>query len=266
MKLSTNRIPMRRLRTIIIDDEAPGRINLERMIGNYCPHIEVAGSFESAEKAKAYLDDAAVDAVFLDICMPKTNGFDFIHSFNDPPFAVVFVTAHREYAIRAIRASAVDYLLKPILPDDLKQAEMRLLKSVGTPAAPPLQVLSENLSTDSPRKLVVHHAKGFQVLDTEKIIRLEADGNYTTFYLQNERPVLVSKPIGVFEPLLDPASFVRVHKSHIIHLEYFEQYVVEDANYALLMGGHRVEVSRRRAAAFFERVSEFTSLRKNYKR
>jgi two-component system LytT family response regulator len=252
---------MRRLKTIIIDDETPGRLNLQRMIEYYCPRLEVTGSFESAEKAKKYLEQSQADAVFLDICMPNANGFDFIHSFSEPPFSVVFITAYQEYAIQAIRTNAIDYLLKPILPDDLQRAESRLLKSVNVPASG-----SEDSSGEFSKKIVVYHSKGFNIVDFHKIIWLQADGNYTTFHFVHDRPLVVSRPIGEFESMLDPSCFVRVHKSHLINLEHFEQYIFEDAAYAILTGGHRVEISRRRATLLFERLSAFTDLRKNYKR
>jgi len=254
-----------RLRTIIVDDEAPGSLNLQRMIETYCPHLEVTGVFDSARKARQFLEREAADAVFLDICMPNENGFDFISSFEEPPFAIVFVTAHQEYALRAIRASAVDYLLKPILPEDLQRAQERLLRMCNTPAAS-MQALSENLPADSPKKLVVYHSKGFNIIETGHIIYLEADGNYTTFHLHNARPLLVSRPIREFEAIFDPRRFVRIHKSHLINLEYLEQYVSKDASYVLLTGGYHVEVSRRRAPLLFSRLTEFTGLRKNYKR
>lgn len=254
-----------RLKTIIIDDEEPGRLNLQRMIRDYCPHLEVAGIFNSAEKAKQHLDHSPADVVFLDICMPKTNGFDFIHSYTEPPFAVVFVTAYQEYALRAIKASAVDYLLKPILPGELQQTQARLLKLNNT-ATSSLQALSENLASETPRKLVLYHSKGFNVVDTDHIVYLEADGNYTTFHLLQGRTLVVSRPIREFENTLDGLRFVRVHKSYLINLIHLEEYISEDAAYVLLAGGHRIEVSRRKAAFLFSRLAMFSGLRKNYRR
>jgi two-component system LytT family response regulator len=252
---------------IILDDELSGRKNLENLVAEYCPHISIAGSFEDSSAARQFLDNHNVQAIFLDIMMPGENGFEFLQSLKKP-YAVVFVTAYDGYAIRAIRASAVDYLLKPVHTSDLAATEQRLLHTIGRLSAhsgdvvemlTPLKTFLENYNeTQKIRKITLHHQKGFNIVDTEKIVRLEADGNYTTFYICDGEKIVTSRPIGDFEQILDTPGFIRVHRSHIINLDHMEQYCYEDTGYVILSGGHRVEVSRRRFPLLSGRLASYT--------
>lgn len=255
------------VKAIILDDELSGRKNLESMIGEYCEQIEVPGTFEYPHEARAFLEHNPVDAIFLDIMMPQQDGFRFLQSL-DKQYAVVFVTAYDQFAIKAIRASAVDYLLKPLRISDLIETEKRLVAAIEEKRSvsgsaddmlSPLKVFFENLNaTQQLKKITLHHQKGFNVIDIDKIIRLEADGNYTTFYIEDSEKIVSSRSIKDFEQILDASAFVRIHKSHIINLKYMEQYSSEDVGYAILWGGHKVEVSRRRYPVLFVRLSSYS--------
>lgn len=256
------------LNAIILDDEYPGRDNLRILVEEYCRHICIAGAFETAGEARKFIAANPVDVVFLDVSMPGEDGFAFLQSVADRyHFQVVFVTAHADYAIKAIRASAADYLLKPVKISDLLETEQRLIERIEqnttTHQQESLKVFIENLDkSPALKKMIIHHRKGFNVIDLSKVVRLEADGNYTTIFTACPDKIITTKSIKDFEELLDPNQFVRVHKSHIINLQYMEQYIQDDTGYALLTGGHKVEVSRRRNSVLFGHLSDFVTRNK----
>jgi two-component system LytT family response regulator len=252
------------IKAIAVDDELSGRRNLESLIGEYCPHINLLGSFSHPGEAREFLDTHEVNTLFLDIMMPGEDGFEFLASMKQH-YHVIFVTAYDHFAIRAIRASAIDYLLKPLRVSDLIETEKRLLEirtaehRKAADMIAPLKVFFENYAAPQQvRKITLHHHKGFNVVDVERIIRLQADGNYTTFHINGADSILCSKPIREFEQILDTPSFIRIHKSHIINLRYMEQYTHEDVGYVILSGGHKVEVSRRRFHLLAGRLAAYS--------
>lgn len=252
------------LKAIILDDELHGRENLRNQLGEHCLSISVTGVFGDTATARAFLAENEVDVLFLDIMMPGENGFDFLRSLGKCNYAVVFVTAYEQFAMRAIKASAVDYLLKPLHIADLLDTEKKLLamhkKGLADDAFMiPLRSFFNNFNSSSRlQKITLHHHKGYNVVDIDQIVRLEADGNYTTLFMADMEKIVSSKPIRDFEEILDDHVFVRVHKSHMINLRYMTQYMQEDTGYVMLSGGHKVEVSRRRSAILLDRISAYS--------
>ncbi len=253
---------------VIVDDEDLGRYILQDLIDEYCPHIRVVGVAESAAKARIVIEQVKPDVVFLDIRMPGEDGFQLLESLITHNMLVVFVTAYNQYALRAIKASAVDYLLKPVKITELRETEKRLLKHAAMHKADRkkqevyqqlVQSLVEGMQVhnDIGRKISLKHAKGFDFVAMRDIVRLEADRNYTIVYLNSQKKIVVSRSLSDFESLLNMDVFVRVHKSHIINLAYMTGYVCEDAGYAVLHDAVRIEISRRRLHAFFEKVNKF---------
>jgi two-component system LytT family response regulator len=238
------------IRVLIIDDEMSTirvlRILMERFIPEITEIHEALGGVEGLEKARILKPDL----VFLDIEMPELDGFELLRQIPEPAFEVVFVTAYSHYAIQAIRFSAFDYILKPVDTNELRNAVLRYAaqkKQAGN-TGQRYRNLLHNLHQKDFRHytLSIHTLEGTHFLPVSEIVRCEADGNYTCFYLQNKKKVLASRPLGEFEALLDTAQFRRVHKSylvnrsHIISFSHQGQLHMSDASI--------VEVSRRKMA------------------
>ena len=240
---------MIRLKSVIIDDEFHGRKNLELLIKDYCPEIEVIGEADSGLHAKEVVLELNPDAVFLDISMPGFDGFDFLNSIPNHTFNVVFVTAHCEYGIKAIKAGAVDYLLKPICIDELRNAvkklcEIKQNKELATPAK-------------DCEKIILSKLNGFSIFSLNDITRLEGYQNYTKVYLINKKCVTVSRTLKYFECLLQNNMFIRIHKSHIINITYLKEYLKLDGYYAVMSDKSKLIISRRKVPEFLEVVKKY---------
>jgi len=240
---------MVKLKALIVDDEPIGRASLLSLLNEYCPEIEVAGEAESASQAKKLVYETYPDVIFLDINMPVMDGFDFLESLPSRNFSVVFVSAHMEHGIRAVKAHAVDFLLKPVSIKELQQCVRNLI-----------QMYSKNNQTNinqeketSNNKIVLTHFQGFSVHDIDEIIRLEADDNYTKVYINGKKPVTISKTLKHFEGCCGDAFF-RIHKSHLINLKYLKEFTKEDGGYAIMTDGSKLAVSKRKLSDFIEKV------------
>lgn len=230
------------LTAIIVDDELHGRENLKKIIENYCHEIEILGCADSVVNAKELVRVHKPDVVFLDINMPILDGFDFLDEYDDLNFMVVFVSAHEEFGIKAVKAGAADYLLKPVNIKELKQTVKKLLmiKNKG------IKVETVH-DTD---KLVLPASHGFDVLVFDDIIRLEADGCYTKVVIKEGKNKIVSRTLKDFEDTLPKEKFFRTHKSHLINLKYIKEYSNISGNYLTMTDGSKIEISRRKAPEF----------------
>lgn len=234
------------LTAIIIDDELHGRENLKLILENYCPEVEALGTAESVKEAKKLVNSHQPDVVFLDINMPVLDGFDFIAEYDELNFMVVFVSAHEEFGIKAVKSGAVDYLLKPINIKELKQTIKKL-------SALKNKKISVESSAESD-KLMLPASNGFEVLLTDKIIRLEAEGCYTKIILTEGKNKIISRTLKEFENTLSDKTFFRAHKSHIINLKHIKDYSKVSGGYATMIDGSRVEISRRKAREFVQKI------------
>lgn len=235
-----------KLTAIIVDDEFYGRENLKKIIENYCQEIEILGCADSAENARELVRIHKPDAVFLDISMPVLDGFDFLNEYDERQFMVVIVSAHEEYGINAVKSGAVDYILKPINIKELRQTVKKLLSAKNKNIKP--EVSHE---TD---KLVVPESHGFDVLVFDDIIRLEAEGCYTKIVTKDGKKKIVSRTLKDFEDTLPKDKFFRIHKSHLINLNYVKNYSNISGNFVTMTDGNRIEISRRKAPEFILKV------------
>jgi len=237
---------LNKLTAIIVDDELHGRENLKKIIETYSPEIEILGLADSVVKAKELVSILKPDAVFLDINMPVLSGFDFLEEYDDRNFMVVFVSAHEEFGINAVKAGAADYILKPINIKELKQTVKKLL-SIHNKAI-------KVETTHDIDKLVIPASHGFIVLVIDDIIRLEADGCYTTVVIKGGKNTIVSRTLKDFEDTLPKEKFFRIHKSHLINLKYIKDYSNLSGNLVTMTDGSRVEISRRKAPDFIQKI------------
>ncbi|MBC8052459.1 MAG: response regulator transcription factor [Sphingobacteriaceae bacterium] len=253
------------LNALIVDDEEYSRKSLYFLLQENCPEVIIEGLAGSVAEAKKIIEEKPFDLVFLDIAMPKENGFELIPSIEEKNILVVFITAYDQYALKALKASAVDYLLKPIDIAELKQAVQKSIArkdaiklSTGIPHNVSLNTLSENLNTrNKVDKITLPHTHGFHIIDTSNIYYIEADSNYSVFHLKDGGKLVISKPLKDFEDILDTADFARIHKSAIINLNYVNGYSNKHGFEVILDNKTVLPVSRRRSAEFQERVREY---------
>lgn len=235
-----------KLRAIIVDDELHGRENLKKIIENYCHEIKILGCADCVIEAKELVSVHNPDVVFLDISMPVLDGFDFLDEYDELNFMVVFVTAHNEFGISAVKAGAADYILKPVNIKELKQTVKKLL-----------MIKNKNIKTEpvyETNKIVLPASHGFDVVITEDIIRLEADGCYTKIIFENGKNRIVSRTLKDFEDTLPKEQFFRTHKSHLINFRYVKDYSKISGNFVTMIDGSKVEISRRKTPEFIQKI------------
>jgi two-component system LytT family response regulator len=241
-----------KLRSFIVDDEVLSRTLLHSLLTEYCPEVELVGEADCADQALPAIEQRKPDLVFLDVEMPMANGFDLLRGIESRSFKTIFVTAHREYAIQAIKAGGSDYILKPIDIDELRSAVSRIFLKWKTDA----HKFSNPEELD--QIIAVNHSRGFKIISLRNIVRLEADNNYTYMYLADEPRILVTRSITeTGELLMGSEWFFRTHRSHIINFYHFKEYLKEDGGYAVMRDGKKVSLSRLRLEEFFEMVKRF---------
>jgi two-component system LytT family response regulator len=237
------------IKALIIDDEAKARNILHHYLENFVPEVTEIKQAESVDEGLSIVQEYQPHVVFLDVEMPHKNGFDFLTSLADIPFDVIFTTAYNQYAIQAIRFSALDYLLKPVDPDELKAAVLRHVEKTDT--AREKQVLYQNLVSNIGKqevkdfRIAVPSSEGVYFFTIDEILRLEADRSYTHIHLVKKRPFIASKTLRHFEEMLNDFGFIRTHKSHLVNPRHIT-HITNDNEYLLLSDGSKVEVSRRK--------------------
>lgn len=235
-----------KLHAIIIDDELHGRENLKYLLENYCPEVEVVGLAASVFEASKAIKSLKPDIVFLDINMPLLDGFDFLNEFEDRSFKVVIVSAHDNFGIPAVKSGVVDYILKPI---SIKELKLCIKKLTGDHKR---NVVFEAQTND--KTLMIPALHGFEVIDIESILCLEADGSYTTIKLANGTTKVVSRTLKEFEDSLPKSSFCRIHKSHLINILHVKDYTSHSGSSVTLIDGSVVSISRRKVNTFMEKA------------
>lgn len=253
------------LNAIIVDDEEQSRKSLFFLLNAYCPTVKIRGIACSVAEARSLLRLGDINLVFLDIAMPAEDGFCLLPYLEDGKASVVFTTAHNQYAIRAIKASALEYLLKPIDLDDLKTAVSKATKTKmlfetlagGQASSIPLNTLSENLNESKQIvKLNLPNANGFRVVYLKELLYVQADSNYSIFHLSNQEKILVSKHLKEYENILQHSGFSRIHKSMIINLAHLKNFSHRNGLKVKLSDNSEHPVSRRRSPAFMTLIKQ----------
>lgn len=242
---------MEKIRTIIIDDEKNSRNNTKQMLTKYFTEIEIIGEAENGIEGRNLIAQLHPDLVFLDVNMPEMTGLEMLESIpeKDKNFYVIFLTAYGDYTIQAIRAGAVDYLMKPLMKEELMQAIKRVSKFIDEKRHSSAQQQSS--------KLMVSHSKGFTLIDFNEIIMLEAAGNYTDFYLTGNRKIISSRTLKSYEEILDKNIFYRVSRSAIVNLIHIKEYNNFEEN-LILTENHQIRITRSNWAEFSEIIRNKT--------
>lgn len=245
------------IRAVIIEDEPNSRELLKNMVSNYCEHVEIVGEADDVPSGVAVINELKPSLVFLDIEMPGGDGFDVINQISNLDFAVIFVTGYNQYAIKAIKYAALDYLLKPIGLGELRAA-IQKVQTMGPTPRRNIQFLQDNIDEkeEDISQIVIPGKQEHSVIEIDDILYLEAQGNYVRFHLDDGLNRLVSYPLNFYEQLLPKSIFFRIHKSHIINLAQVERYEGGRTGKVHLKNGHGLDIAARRKSAFIQLISQ----------
>lgn len=236
------------IRALIIDDEESTVNVLKLLLQKYIPEVNEVHTAVGSTAGLQAIQQSKPNLLFLDIEMPLMNGFELLEKFPDHSFEVIFVTAYDHYAIKAIKYSALDYLLKPVDVEELKSAVQRFIakQQTGQSQKPLYENLLHNLKSErvSDYRLAVATTEGTFFYNPDDIIRCEADGNYTKFFLKNQKPIITSKTLKEYDDMLAEQNFIRVHRAHLVNKKHIASF---SGDHELKMKDNStVEVSRRR--------------------
>lgn len=243
---------------IIIDDEAKGRLALREKLSAYCSQVQVVAEASNGQEALLLIQHHKPQLVFLDIEMPRMNGFDMLKALPEKNFQVIFTTAYDQYAIKAIKYAAFDYLLKPIDIEELKQAVEKIEQKKEHQTQSQAELLQQNIQHPKKQlnKLAIPTLDGLLFFDINDIVHLEANSNYTFIYFMGRPKITASKTLKEFEDILPESIFFRTHHSHLINLHYIQRYIKGDGGQIELQNGNMVDVSRRKKEAFLKAIGQ----------
>lgn len=245
------------IQAIIIEDEVNGLNNLKNLLSKYCEGVQVIGEADSVAKGMQLLSTTTPDLAFLDISLPDGLVFQLLNQLAPIKFEVIFVTAYEEYAIRACEYSSIGYILKPIDPDLLKDAVARVSAKKGGQIDRRLELFNSYYNNPNAfTKMSISALDGIYFVNIGDIVRFEAEDNYTHIYLNDGQRLTASKTIKAYEDMLSSFNFYRVHKRHVINLNYMRKFVKGDGGYLIMDDNIKIEVSRRRRPAFMEQIKQ----------
>ena len=257
---------MKEYKAIVIDDERNVREALITLLNQNCPEIIIRGSASSAAEGRAMLKENDVDFIFLDISMPHEDGFAFLQSIPKENYGIIFTTAYQEYALKALKANAIDYLLKPVNADELREAvskatgyyELRHHRSEARDIYhESLENLHKNIQNEEKAitRITVAEQFGFRMVNVADLMYLEADSNYTILHLSGLDKIVATRSLGEFEKILESPGFFRIHKSVIINMNFLKGYSSYEGNFAVLTDGTSLNISRRKLNEFREAIA-----------
>lgn len=249
---------MNTVRAIVIEDEINVRQGFVKMLGVFCPSVEVVGTAATIEEGLNLIASTAFELLFLDINLPDGSGFDLVHQLPRRNFAIVFVTAYDQYAVDAFKVSAIDYLLKPVTPDLLIQAVEKVSRQLShtTPTLQHLEILEDRLlqNYEQTAKIILKDAQSLHLIVVEDILFLQADGSYTHFQLRDGRRITTSLNLKEYSGLLQPYGFVRPHHSYLANVHHISQFSKQDGGLLVISNGSQIPVSTRKRAQLLEEL------------
>ncbi|WP_408037166.1 LytR/AlgR family response regulator transcription factor [Tenacibaculum aestuarii] len=242
------------LRAVIVDDEPKAIQGLSWELSNFNEDIEVIETFTEAEKAIKYINENDIDCLFLDIEMPTMDGFQLLEKLDNKDFAIIITTAYNEYAIKALKNQAIDYLLKPIDSDDLEETigRIKLHHKKYNNTEKVEKILSSFNKKFNRRKITINTDGKLVFLSEDEILFVESDGNYSTIYTSGNKKIVVTKKLKEIDSLLPEDHFFRIHNSYIINLNKIKEFLKSDG-YVVLENNHKIPVSRQRKSDFLEK-------------
>ncbi len=242
---------------VIIEDEINGLNNLKNLLNEHCEDLEVIGEAGSVAQGVSLFSDPNIkpDVAFLDISLPDGQVFSLLNQIRPIDFDVIFVTAYQDYAIKACEYSSIGYIVKPIDPDMLREAVSRIKPRQSNQTDGRLDIFNNYYNNPNAfTKMSISALDGIYFVNIKDIVRFEAEDNYTHIYLNSGERITASKTIKAYEDMLVPFNFYRVHKRHVINLNYMRKFVKGDGGYLVMDDDIKIEVSRRRRPAFMEQM------------
>lgn len=239
---------MKTIRAVLVDDEQDSLDVLEILLQKHCPGVDITATFTDPKKAVKSIKTLQPDLLLLDVEMPGTNGFELLQQLKDYKGGVIFVTAHTQYAVKAFKFSAIDYLLKPVDKTELKQAIQRFQNSNNnSPDFSALNELRENikqLSQQTLKKISISSLDGIELVPLDDILYLEAERNYTHIERISGKHILASKSLKEFEAILPEGQFMRIHSSYIVNLQHIVKYNRQEGGFAVLSNNKQLGLGR----------------------
>lgn len=248
------------IRCVLIDDESNSLEMMEWLLKTYCPQVKIEAMCNAASKGIEAINQFKPDVVFLDIEMPHMNGFDMLEQFDKLTFDVVFCTAYDQFAIKAFKYSALNYLLKPVDPEDLKETIRRIEEKKASPSKEQIELLFQNIrqsSKPAPQRIALTSGDGMIFVPTQDILYCQAESNYTSVVLTGGKKILVSKVLKEIDETLSGPDFFRVHNSYLINLNHIKKYVRGEGGYIIMDDGANISISRNKRQEFMEQFSKF---------
>jgi len=244
------------LKAIIVDDEPYCCEILAAMLESDCPEVEIKSICNNAKDALAAIRQQSPDLVFLDVEMPKMNGFEMLQQLPSINFHLIFTTSYDQYALKAIRFSAIDYLLKPIDREELKRAVVKVKDRFQIPVPQQLELLLQKFKQPSNpvNKIALPTIEGLQMIPIETIISCESDDNYTNIKLKNGKKLLVTRSLKEIEESLEQHSFIRVHRSYLVNLNEIEKYIKGEGGYLVMSDGASIDVARNKKEVLLKKL------------
>ncbi|HKR05606.1 MAG TPA: LytTR family DNA-binding domain-containing protein [Bacteroidia bacterium] len=244
---------------LIIEDSLPDQTLLAKFLNKHFPEIRITGTCSAADEGLKKIKSLRPQLVFLDIEIPPFNGFELLRKLDKIDFEIIFITSHQEYAVRAFKLAAVDFIVKPLLLNDLKVAVKKFeSKIISGALVKNMEALMHNSigSSNGKIKIALPTLNGFEFVNVETIIRCEADGHYTTFYFADRNKILIAKNLKEYEDMLARHKFMRVHDSHLINLNHVAKYQKGDGGIVFMSDQSAVQVSRRHKEGFLSRLNK----------
>jgi two-component system, LytTR family, response regulator len=238
---------------LLIDDDANLRAGMRQLLLRYAPNIKVIGEADSVRTGVETINQLNPEVLFLDIQLTDGTGFDLLEQLASKngkiTSQVVFITAHEQYAIKAFRFSALDFLLKPVDPEELQKVISKINDVLSkSENYAHIDLLLENIrkKVDNFKRIALSTADGIHLFEISDIIRCESEDNYTKFYIKNNKPILISKTLKEYEELLTEHGFERIHQSHLINLAYLKSYIKKDGGYVVMADNSNLPISQRK--------------------
>ncbi|MNU89045.1 Transcriptional regulatory protein YehT [compost metagenome] len=245
---------------LIIDDVLSNRETLQLLIRKYCPGIDYIIIAESIQEARILLSQHSVQLVFLDIQMPKEDGFSLLDGDQDYNFDIIFVTAYDQYAIKALRYGAIDYLIKPVNIQELSEAVTRVLQRQQLPSSEQLKRNMTIVKNTDPNEIAILSKSSIDIIRINQLIRCEADGRCTICFIQGGRRIVSSKNLKEFELMLEDKGFARVHHSHLINMNHIDGFQRKRNGVIKLSNGDEIVIAQRRKTEFMQQMNQKISL------
>jgi two-component system LytT family response regulator len=246
------------LKTIIIDDEEHVRKTLGKFLVKYCPQVVLTGEAAGVAEALELINKHHPDLLLLDIDLEDGNGFDLLRQFENPDFKVIFVTAHNQFAIQAFKVSALDFILKPVNPEELAVAVKKAQQEVCNELRLKLDALQANMQSENKqcKKVVIKTLESIHLLDKKNIIHFESDSSYCTVYTTNGAKIVTSRPIKDFDEMLSGSGFHRIHRSFLINLSHIKRFDKAEGGTVILSEGHVIPVAYRKRDFLLELLDD----------